>query len=104
MKIYQNNKLIATLEKIGASLGENKKTNKIEILGNLLELKNDKGHLIENLIIPFEVKVLNEEIITLILKRFKERLGLSDEEVEIIADNQEELEQQRIVLDIKERK
>ena len=103
MKIYQNNKLIATLEKIGASLGENKETNKIEMLGNLWELKNDKGHLIENLIIPLEVKVLNAEILTLIIKRFKERLGLSDEEVEIIADNQEELEQQRIVLDIKER-
>ena len=102
MKLYQNNKLIATLEKIGASLGENKKTNKIEILGNLWELKNDKGNLIENLIIPFEVEVLNAEILTLILKRFKEQLGLSDEEIEIIADSQEELEKQRIVLDIKE--
>ena len=102
MKLYQNNKLIATLEKIGASLGENKKTNKIEMLGNLWELKNDKGNLIENLIIPFEVKVLNAEILTLILKRFKEQLGLSDEEIEIIADSQEELEKQRVVLDIKE--
>lgn len=39
MKFYQNNKLVATLEKTGACLGENTKTKKIEMLGNIWELK-----------------------------------------------------------------
>ena len=37
-----------------------------------------------------------------ILKEYKERLGLDKAKLMVIADNQEELEQQRIVLDIKE--
>ncbi|WP_416861219.1 hypothetical protein [Helicobacter ganmani] len=101
MKLYQNSKIIATLEKIGACLGENKKTHKIEMLGNLWELKDDRNNLIDNLILDFEVKVFNAEMLMVVCKKFKRKLALSDEEVEIIADNQEELEQQRIVLDIK---
>lgn len=102
MKFYQNNKLVATLEKTGACLGENKKTNKIEMLGNIWELKDNRNNLIDNLILDFEVKVFNAEMLRVVCKKFKRKLTLSDEEVEIIADNQEELEQQRIVLDIKE--
>ena len=102
MKLYQNNKIIATLKKTGACLGENKKTKKIEMLGNIWELKDDRNNLIDNLILDFEVKVFNAEMLMVVCKKFKRKLALSDEEVEIIADNQEELEQQRIVLDIKE--
>lgn len=97
MKFYQNNKLVATLEKTGVCLGENKK---IEILGKIWELKGDRKNLIDNLI--SESNVFNAEMLRNICKKFKRELALSDEEVEIIADNQEELEQQRIVLDIKE--
>lgn len=102
MKFYQNGKIIATLEKTSACLGENKKTKKIEMLGNIWELKDDRNNLIDNLILDFEVKVFNAEMLMVVCKKFKRKLALSDEEVEIIADNQEELEQQRIVLDIKE--
>ncbi len=101
MKFYQNNKLVATLEKAGACLGESKITNKIEML-DIWELKDNRGNLIDNLILDFEVKVFNAEMLRVVCKKFKRELTLSDEEVEIIADNQEELEQQRIVLDIKE--
>ncbi len=101
MKFYQNNKLVAVLEKTGACLGENAKTNKIEMLGNIWELKDDRENLIDNLILDFEVKVFNAEMLRVVCKNFKSKLALSNEEVEIIADNQEELEQQRIVLDIK---
>lgn len=100
MKLYQNNKMVATLEKTNVCLGENKKAKKIEILGNIWELKGDRKNLIDNLI--SESNVLNAEMLRNICKKFKRELALSDEEVEIIADNQEELEQQRIVLDIKE--
>ena len=63
MKFYQNNKLVATLEKTGACLGESEITNKIEVL-RTWELKDGRENLIDSF--------------------------------------QEELEQQRIVLDIKE--
>ncbi|WP_298060628.1 hypothetical protein [uncultured Helicobacter sp.] len=103
MKFYQNNKLVATLEKTSACLGGNKKTHKIEMLGNIWELKDDRNNLIDNLILDFEVKAFDAEMLMVVCKKFKRELALSDnEEVEIIADNQEELEQQRIVLDIKE--
>lgn len=102
MKFYQNNKLVATLEKTGACLGENTKTKKIEMLGNIWELKDDRNNLIDNLILDFETKVFNAEMLMVVCKKFKRKLALSDEKVEIIADNQEELEKQRIVLDIKE--
>lgn len=102
MKIYQDNKLVAKLEKTGACLGENKETNTIEMLGNIWELKDDRENLIDNLILDFEVKVFNTEMLMVICQRFKSELNLSDEDLEILADNQEELEKQRIVLNIKE--
>ena len=100
MKLYQNNKMVATLEKTNVCFGEYKETKKIKMLG-IWELKDDRGNLIDNLILDFEVKAFNAKMLRNICKKFKRKLALSDEEVEIIADNQEELEQQRIVLDIK---
>lgn len=103
MKFYQNNKLVATLEKTSVCLSEkNIITNETKILKVAWELKDDRENLIDNLILDFEAKVFNAEMLRNICKKFKRELALSDEEVEIIADNQEELEQQRIVLDIKE--
>ena len=72
------------------------------MLGNIWELKDDRENLIENLF-P-EGNVFKAEMLRVVCKKFKRKLDLSDEKVEIIADNQEELEQQRIVLDIKEQK
>ena len=83
MKIYQNNKLVATLEKTGACLGENKETGKIGMLGNLWELKNDRGHLIENLVMPFDFDLDKEEL-TFIFTHFKKQLSLnSDDDLEV---------------------
>lgn len=65
-----------------------------------IEWTDKTWNLIDNLI--SESNVFNAEMLRNICKKFKRELALSDEEVEIIADNQEELEQQRIVLDIKE--
>lgn len=101
MKFYQNNKLVATLEKTGACLGENTKTKEIEILGNIWELKDDRKNLIDELVVDSDIKVFNAEMLMVVCKKFKRELALSDEKVEIVADNQEELEKQRIVLDIK---
>ena len=90
MKIYQNNKLVATLEKTGACLGENKETGKIGMLGNLWELKGDRKNLIDNLITPFEVKDLDKELLIIIFKRFKKQLNLnSDDDLEVISDNKD---------------
>lgn len=99
MKFYQNNKLVAVLKKIGPCFGENTKTNKIEMLGNIWELKDGRGKLIDNLIVDFDIKTFNAGMLNFVCKKFKRELDLSNEEVEIIADNQEELEQQRIVLE-----
>lgn len=100
MKFYQNNRLVATLEKTGACLGESETTNKIEVLG-IWELKDGRENLIDSLILDFKTKAFNAEMLMVVCKKFKRKLALSNEKVEIIADNQEELEQQRIVLDIK---
>ncbi|WP_300673600.1 hypothetical protein [Helicobacter sp. UBA3407] len=100
MKFYQNNKLVATLEKTGACLGESEITNKIEVL-RTWELKDGRENLIDSFILDSKDGVFNVEILAAVCKEFKRELALSDEEVEIIADNQEELEKQRIVLDIR---
>lgn len=97
MKIYQNNKLVATLEKTGACLGENKETGKIGMLGNLWELKGDRKNLIDNLITPFEVKDLDKELLIIIFKRFKKQLDLSNKKLVAIAENPNELTEQEIV-------
>ncbi|WP_297813005.1 hypothetical protein [uncultured Helicobacter sp.] len=100
MKFYQNNKLVATLEKTGACLGENPKTNKIETL-SIWELKDDRENQIHDLVLDFKTKIFTAEMLRGICKEFRSELDLSDGKVEIVADNQEELEKQRIVLDIK---
>ena len=103
MQIYQNNKLVATLEKAGACLGENIKTNKLEMLGNIWGLKDSRGFLIDNLVADLEIKAFSAEMLLVVCKRYKSKLALSDEEVEVIADNQEELEKQRIVINLREK-
>lgn len=102
MKIYQNNKLVATLEKTGACLGKNRETEKLEMLGNIWELKDDRENLIDNLVMPFEVEILDKEKLTFIFLHFKKRLNLnSDDDLEVISDNKDS-NKGIIVLDIKE--
>lgn len=103
MKFYQNNKLVATLEKTRICLrSKDIKTKKIEMLRRLWYLKDDRGNLIDSFILDFETKTLNAKMLRDVCKKLKTELTLSDEEIEMIPDNQEELQEQRIVLDIKE--
>ncbi|WP_297810027.1 hypothetical protein [uncultured Helicobacter sp.] len=102
MKFYQNNKLVAVLEKQSNMLLAFNKNKELAEVGKEWDLRTARGKLIEKIIVDSDINTFNAEMLMVVCKKLKIKLALSDEEVEIIADNQEELEQQRIVLDIKE--
>ena len=101
MKIYQNNKLIARFSRVSFCLMKGDKGDLVEV-GERWVLEDAEKVLIDNIIIDSSIHTFDSKMLEAIFKEYKERLGLDKAKLMVIADNQEELEQQRIVLDIKE--